>query len=138
GYADGYGPLSQNVLIPAFLAAYTKSDPNKVNLNPFNALPMPNWRIAYTGFSKFKWVQKVFTNLTISHGYNSTLTVNNFQTNLSYTGDGTMFKPSAKDSLSGNFISLYNMPSVVLNEQFSPLIGVDMTFKNNVTAKFDF
>ncbi|MDB5284996.1 MAG: hypothetical protein JWO06_4071 [Bacteroidota bacterium] len=138
GYADGYGPLSQDVLIPAFLAAYSKSDPNKVNLNPFKAVPLPNWRIAYTGLSKFKWAQKIFTNLTISHGYNSTLTVNNFQTNLTYSGDGSLFKPSAKDSLSGNFISLYNMPSIVLNEQFSPLIGVDMTFKNNVTAKFDF
>lgn len=137
-YAEGYGPLSQDVLIPAFLAAYTKSDPHKVNLNPFKAKPLPNWRISYNGFSKFKWIQKVFTNLTISHGYNSTLTINNFQSNLSYLGDGTLFAPRAKDSLSGNYTSLYNMPSVVLNEQFSPLIGVDMTFKNNVTAKFDY
>ena len=30
------------------------------------------------------------------------------------------------------------MPSIVINEQLSPLIGVDMTFKNNVTAKVDY
>lgn len=137
-YAQGYGPKSQDVLIPAFLAAYTKTDPRKANLNPFKAIPLPNWRISYNGFTKFKWAQKVFSNLTISHGYNSTLTVNSFQTNLSYKGNGELLGPTQRDTLNGNYFPLYNMPSIVLNEQFSPLVGVDMTFKNNVTAKFDY
>ncbi|MFI5140337.1 MAG: cell surface protein SprA, partial [Sphingobacteriales bacterium] len=137
-YADGYGPLQQDVLITSFLAAYSKRDPGKISLNPFNTFPMPNWRLSYNGLSKFKWAQKYFSNITLTHGYNSTLTMSSFQTNLSYMGDGTIFKPRAKDTLSGNFISLYNMPSVIISEQFAPLIGIDMTFKNNVTAKFDF
>jgi cell surface protein SprA len=137
-YKAGYGPKSQDVLIPAFLAAYNKQDANKVSLNPFKAFPMPNWRISYNGLSKFKWIQKVFTNFTITHGYNSTLTVSSFQTNLSYRGDGSPFGQSAKDTLNGNFFPLYNMPSIVLNEQLSPLLGVDMTFKNGVTAKVDY
>ncbi len=57
-YTKGYGPKSQDVLIPAFLAAYTKADPNKVALNPFRAFPLPNWRISYNGFTKFKWAQR--------------------------------------------------------------------------------
>jgi cell surface protein SprA len=137
-YAQGYGPKSQDVLIPAFLAAYTKSDPNKVQLNPFKAMPIPNWRISYSGFSKFKWAQKIFTNLTFTHGYSSTLTVNSFQTNLDYRGNKTITGASRIDTLNGNYFPLYNMPSIVMNEQFSPLVGVDMTFKNNVTAKFDY
>ncbi|MFX9069600.1 hypothetical protein ABTN30_20035, partial [Acinetobacter baumannii] len=32
GFAKGYGRYSQDVLIPAFLAAYTKKDPNTVPL----------------------------------------------------------------------------------------------------------
>ena len=64
--------------------------------------------------------------------------MNSFQTNLSYKGDGTPFGSSLKDTLNGNFFPLYNMPSIVINEQLSPLIGVDMTFKNNVTAKVDY
>ncbi len=58
-FSDGYGPLSQDVLIPAFLAAYNKQDPNKVSLNPFQAIPKPNWRISYNGLTKFKWAQKL-------------------------------------------------------------------------------
>ena len=80
-YTDGYGPLSQDVLIPAFLAAYEQQNPNKTALNPFRSVPLPNWRIAYTGLSKIKWVKKIFTNITISHGYSSTMSISSFQTN---------------------------------------------------------
>lgn len=138
GYAKGYGPKSQDVLIPAFLAAYTKADPNKINLNPFKAMPLPNWRISYNGFNKFKWMQKIFANFTITHGYSSTLTVNSFQTNLDYRGGGELLNPNRIDSLNGNYYSFYSMPSIVMNEQLSPLLGVDMTFKNNLTAKVDY
>ncbi|MES2620608.1 MAG: cell surface protein SprA, partial [Bacteroidota bacterium] len=137
-YAYGYGPKSQDVLIPAFLAAYTKTDPNKVNLNPFKAMPLPNWRISYNGLSKFKWIQKVFTSFTLTHGYNSTLTVNSFQTNLDYTQSVQNNGSNITDTLNGNYFPLYNMPNVVINEQLSPLLGIDMTFKNNVTAKVDY
>jgi len=138
GFAQGYGPKSQDVLIPAFLAAYTKTNANKIGLNPFKAIPLPNWRIAYNGFTKFKWMQKVFTNFTLTHGYNSTLTVNSFQTNLDYQGNGEVFGGNRLDTLNGNYFTPFNMPSIVINEQLSPLIGVDMMFKNNLTVKFDY
>ncbi len=137
-YAEGYGPKSQDVLIPAFLAAYSKADPNKVSLNPFKAFPMPNWRISYNGLTKFKWAQNIFTNFTITHGYNSTLTINSFSTNLDQTQSVKKTGVNGLDSLNGNYFPLYNMPSIVINEQLSPLLGIDMTFKNNVTAKIDY
>jgi len=137
-YTKGYGPKSQDVLIPAFLAAYSKSDPNKVSLNPFKAFPMPNWRISYNGLNKFKWAQNIFTNFTITHGYNSTLTINSFSTNLDNTQSIKTTGTNGLDSLNGNYFPLYNMPSIVINEQLSPLLGVDMTFKNNITAKIDY
>ena len=138
GFAQGYGPKSQDVLIPAFLAAYTKTSANKVGLNPFRAIPLPNWRVSYNGFTKFKWMQKVFTNFTITHGYNSTLTVNSFQTNLDYQGNGDIFGGNRLDTLNGNYFTQFNMPSIIINEQLSPLLGVDMMFKNNLTVKFDY
>ncbi len=137
-YTEGYGPKSQDVLIPAFLAAYNGKDASKVGLNPFKAFPMPNWRISYNGLSKFKWAQNIFTNFTITHGYNSTLTINSFSTNLDYTQSVRNSGSNHTDTLNGNYFPLYNMPSIVLNEQLSPLLGVDMTFKNNVTCKVDY
>src|SRR3712207_5359639 len=34
--------------------------------------------------------------------------------------------------------SMYNISVVSINEAFSPLIGVDMTFQNNLTAKLEY
>jgi len=137
-YAYGYGPKSQEVLIPAFLAAYFGKDANKVNLNSFKTFPLPNWNISYSGLNKFKWIQKVVQNISITHGYSSTLTVSSFQTNLDYRGSGALDGGNRVDTLNGNFYPLYAIPNIVMNESFSPLIGIDMTFKNNVQARFDY
>ena len=43
---------SMEVLVPAFLAAYTGKDPNKVGLSAFPSIKslLPNWRVTYDGF----------------------------------------------------------------------------------------
>ena len=137
-YRYGYGPKSQDVLIPAFLAAYLKTDANKIGLNPFQQIPLPNWRISYNGLSKINVIKKVFSNINFTHGYTSTLSVSSFNTNLDYRGGDGLFQQQRLDTLNGNYFTFYTMPNIVLNEQFSPLIGVDMTFKNNLSVKFDY
>jgi cell surface protein SprA len=136
-YRQGYGPKQQDVLIASFLAAYNKQDARTVNLNPFNSTPMPNWRISYNGLTKIKWLQKVFSTFNLSHGYSSTLSVSSFTTNLDAKKDNNG-NLSRIDTISGNFYAGYTMPSVVMNESFSPLIGIDMTFVNKISARFDY
>lgn len=137
-FAEGYGPTSQDVLIPAFLAAYQGRSAERYSLNPFRNTPLPNWQISYNGLTKFKWAQNIFANFSIRHGYNSTIQVNSFQTNFDFDGGGTYFTPGLTDSLNGNFYSLYNIPSIMINEQLNPLIGFDMTFKNGIQARIDY
>lgn len=137
-YAAGYGPTSQDVLIPAFLAAYQGKDAKNSKLNPFKTMPKPNWQISYNGLTRFKWAQKIFSNFSIRHGYNSTIQVGSFQTNYDYDGTGVYTQPQSIDSLNGNFYTLYNVPNVVINEQLNPLIGFDMTFKNGIQARIDY
>jgi cell surface protein SprA len=137
-FGEGYGPTSQDVLLPAFLAAYQGKDAGKVKLNPFKTMPKPNWQITYNGLTRFKWAQKTFSNFSIRHGYNSTIQVGSFQTNFDYQGNGNIGQPSQIDSLNGNFYTLYNVPSIVINEQLNPLIGFDMTFKNGLQARIDY
>ncbi len=137
-YAFGYGPKAQEVLIPSFLAAYFGGDANKVNLNPYKAIPLPNWNISYSGLNKFKWIQKVIQNISFTHGYSSTLTVSSFQSNLDYRGGSDLFGGSRVDTLNGNFFPFYSIPNISMMESFSPLIGVDITFKNNIQVRFDY
>ena len=70
-YKSGYGATSSEVLIPAFIAAYTKKDPEKVTLDMFPSYlsMMPNWRINFDGLSRFELVQRVFRSVNIAHQY---------------------------------------------------------------------
>jgi cell surface protein SprA len=136
-YKSGYGPTSNQVLIPAFLAAYTKTDPNKVTLAEFpSALKMmPNWRINFDGLSKFEFVQQVFRSVNISHQYRSTYTIGSFLTNMNYQSDESGIK-KIRD-LQSNFISQYEINTVTITEQFSPLINIDLNWKNSLTTRLE-
>jgi cell surface protein SprA len=149
GYYEGYGRYAQDVVIPAFLAAYTNKDPNsvkliknnnpKLNSNPFSALiPKPNWTIAYNGLSKIPGLDKIFSNVTIRHGYHSTLSMNSFNTALLFTDPAFASFPSFQDPLTGNYIPYFLVPNITIQEQFDPLIELDMTFTNQLTTRIEF
>ncbi|MEI6122312.1 MAG: cell surface protein SprA [Bacteroidota bacterium] len=140
GFPDGFGPTSQDVLIPAFLAAYLGKDPNKISLSPFSekilkAIPLPNWRITYNGLTKIGFIKKYFKSVTLSHTYKATYNINSFNTNVRYkeSDDGFGY---IRDQI-GNFLSGKEIGQVSLTEQFSPLIGLDMTMSNSLLFKFE-
>jgi len=133
GYADGYGATSQEVLTYAFLAAYSGKSPGKIKLKSFPTIPQVNWRITYDGLSKLKFAQKLFRSVNISHGYRSTYGIASFNTSLLYNESG-----SARD-LGNNFIPKEEFGAVTISEQFSPLFGIDLNFKNNkLTTRFEY
>ncbi len=136
-YKSGYGPTSREVLLPAFLAAYTKTSPSKVTLETFPSAMrmMPNWRINFDGLSKFEFVQKWFRSINLMHQYRSTYQINSYTTNLQYTFDDNGLN-YVRD-LQNNYIQLYEINVVTINEQFSPMINVDMNWKSNLTTRFE-
>ncbi len=149
GYNVGYGKYSVDVLIPSFIAAYTGQSPESVALvkqnnpniksNPFRAIiPKPNWRIDYNGLSRVKGLEKIFTNFTLSHGYTSNLSMNGFTSALLYQDVSRYGYPSFIDTSSKNYIPYYLVPNITIQEQFSPLIGIDMMFTNQLQAKFEY
>lgn len=149
GYYKGYGRYSQDVLLPAFLAAYTNKDPSSISLvknsnpnirsNPFSGiLPKPNWRITYNGLSRIPGMEKIFTNFSISHGYNSTLSMNHFESALLFRDEDRLGYPGFIDTLTGNFIPYFLVPNITISEQFAPMIDLDMQFTNQLTARFEY
>ena len=136
-YKSGYGATSREVMIPAFMAAYTKSNPNKIGLATFpSALRMmPNWRINFDGLSKFELVQRVFRSINLMHQYRSTYQIGSYTTNLSYETDVDGI--NRLRDLQNNFIQQYEINVVTISEQFSPLINVDMNWKNSLTTRFE-
>ncbi|MEY4927719.1 MAG: gliding motility protein SprA, partial [Bacteroidota bacterium] len=138
GYAFGYGRYSQAALIPAFLSAYTGQNAQTYNLNVFNTIPLPNWKMTYNGLVKFKSIAKVFSSISITHGYKSTLTVNSYRSNLFQHVDADGFFSGNIDPVSRNFYSIYEIPDMVITEQLQPLIGIDVRTKKDLTARVEY
>lgn len=137
----GVNTSSSDVLIPAFIAAYTGQSPDKVTLDPFPGLGamLPNWRITYDGLGKIEWFRKYFRSLTLTHAYQCTYSVGSFT---SYTDwisvDGEM--GFSQDELTRNPYpsSPYNISSVAITEKFAPLIGLAATMYNNITLNAEY
>lgn len=126
GFPIRYGKTSQDVLLPAFFAAYTGQDVNRVNMDAFRQIPIPNWNIKYTGLMKNKWFKKKFKRFSVSHGYRASYSINSFQTNLERQNtpiniENQDFEPE----------TLYN--NVVLTDQFNPLVRLDFEMKNSLS-----
>ena len=143
-YFDGYGPTSQEVLVPAFLSAYTGIDPQNVTLKSFFWTMMPNWKISFDGLSKLDFIQKFFKTITLSHSYKSTYSITGFGTNVSYFDsyvsdlfDNSSDIRSIMRDNQLNYISKYQYSSVSIKEQMTPLIGFDMAWHNSLLTKFE-
>lgn len=140
GFADGYGKTSQEVLIPAFISAYTGKRADNHSTNIFPAIPMPNWRITYDGLTKYAKVKKRFKTVAIGHTYRSTYSLSGFLTNLEFQdADGDGFSDNVRN-VTGDFVSKYQIGTVQISEQFSPLISVDVVWagKRNLSTKFEY
>jgi len=140
-YKEGYGQGNIDVLIPAFIAAYTGTSVNLVKLNPLDVIPKFNWRLTYNGLSKIEWFKKRFKKITINHTYNSNLTIGGFVNNQRYQdldGDGYPDLDGVGFDLDSNFITQNQYQNVSIVESFSPLMKVDMTLNNSLIAKLEF
>lgn len=140
-YASGYGPTSQEVVIPAFIAAYTGQsvDEVKTGIGEYtfmDAIKNPNWTINYNGLSKIPALRKLFRTVSLSHSYRSTFSVNNFTTNLS-AGRDIDGNPIRDNSEERNFIPERQITAITISEQLSPLIKVDITWQNSLITNFE-
>ncbi|MGO3181381.1 MAG: cell surface protein SprA [Aequorivita sp.] len=127
GYPVGFGKNSQDVMLPAFLAAYKGSNASKEKTGIFRDIPLPNWDVKYTGLMKLPWFKENFKRFSLTHGYRASYTVNQFQSNLDYDTSN----PEETDQ-AGNFKVQTLLTNVNLTEQFSPLLRIDFEMNNSI------
>jgi cell surface protein SprA len=139
GYYEGFGPTSQDVLIPAFLAAYSDRDPNSVSLKAIKTIReiLPNWQVRFDGLGKIPAFEKYVNSIVMNHSYRSTYSVGSFISNPFYTYDTISGVPVAVD-LQGNFMVEQNINTVSINENFSPLFDLNMDWKNSLTTRVEY
>lgn len=135
----GVNKYSSDVMIPAFLSAYTSMGGSSLDIFPSLARLLPNWSVRYSGLTRLPWFRDVFKSVNINHAYKSIYAVgsySSYSTFMEYM-NGLGF---VTDATTGNPIpsSMYNVSTVSINESFSPLLGIDVTFENNLTAKLEY
>ncbi len=134
GYYDGYGGTQQNVVVSSFLSAYSGQNPENAKKNPFGMLPRPNWTVNYNGLSQVAFFEDYMKNFSLSHGYNSRMSTS-YQTPLQYQ-ENQQGEPTARNQ-NENFIPERRIETVTISESFSPIIGIDITWENDLTSKFE-
>ncbi|MEM6643527.1 MAG: cell surface protein SprA [Bacteroidota bacterium] len=140
-----YDTLAQDVLIPAFRAAYAGGEAGDIDLSPFPTIPLPNWRLDYTGLINIPALAEIFSSFTVSHGYNSTYDVSNFTNSLNYGEDAIGLQndilnyQQAADTLeNGQLVPVYIINQVMISEQFVPLIGFNIRTQNNISTRLEY
>ena len=131
-------PYAPEVMIPAFLNAYTAGG-GGLEIFPALSKMLPNWTITYGGLAKLPRMKKVFKSFNLNHGYKSVYSVGSYSTFNSYMEYMNGFGFVNEVTTGAPIPSCpYDVSTVSINESFSPLFGVDMTFLNNITAKVEF
>lgn len=134
-------PNSPDVLIPAFLSAYLGKSTREISLSPFPSLQsmLPNWRISYDGLIHILPLREKLKSIRISHSYAARYQVG------AYTSYAGWTQLSAEQGyiqsiITGSLVpsSPYDISSVSITENFSPLIGIDVTTQDNLTLSFKY
>jgi cell surface protein SprA len=93
----------------------------------------------YNGLNKFEFFKKRTKNITVRHGYSSSVSISGIQTNLNAKFDDGG-NPTSLD-LNENFIERNQIQNVTLSERFSPLVGFDATWNflgQGLITKFEY
>ena len=133
-FPQGYGASSTEVVLYSFLAAYTGQDASNIKLSPFQRIPFPNWTITYNGLTNIPAIGSLFKTVNISHTYRSTYSISNWSTNVYYDESN----PVQTYENNSDIISPIDFGQVVLNEQFMPLLGIDIGLQNSMTANLQY
>jgi cell surface protein SprA len=136
GHVDGYDLNQQDVVIGAFVRAYTTGKTNATassTKNPFSRIPLPGWNVTYDGLGKMAAVKKYFKSIVLTHGYHATLNYGTYTNNQAYAEDNSHHAIArvSQDSITGstsNFVSQYVINTVNVSQSFSPLIKVNFMF----------
>lgn len=129
GFAEHYSIANSYVLIPAFRAAVEgKSIKNMGNAKKAG-IPLPNWKVIYSGLRNVPMINGQFTKFDILHGYTATYTATGIQSSIDYFSrltNGSIF------DVNNDYLNPFTFSQVGYVESFSPLIGIDVTMRNNM------
>lgn len=126
---------SADVLIPAFLAAYTGCSANKVSLSPLPSLSslLPNWQIKYDLLASFPQLKTKFRDLIVEHNFESRYLIGSYSSHSTWqSSNGNLGFIQTLDNTPSPS-SPYDISSATMVQRFDPLFGVNSRLLNNAS-----
>ena len=141
-----YTVNNQDVLIPAFIAAYGGQNAATTELTSFPKIPLPNWRLDYSGLGKIASLRKKFSSITISHAYISSFSVANYANSLFYNNANDLTltnnienqKPATVVNDQGTLVPTFVFNQVLITERFAPLIKIAIRTRTRLNASIEY
>ena len=133
-YPYGYPSSSQDVLTYAFLAAYSGKSADGVSLSLFQKFALPNWSINFSGLTKIPALKKTFKSINVTHTYKSTYSISTWAANVNYDANDQMAVYTGTTTR----IPQYDISQILLSEQYSPLLGINMVFQNTLAPSVEY
>jgi cell surface protein SprA len=130
-YPMGYSKNSQDVLVGAFYGTYAGQDVGYSDISGFPAIPLPNWNVNYNGLTKIKFLGNKFSNINIKHAYTGRYSIGNYTQNLRYD-------PAESVLMGKDLTPKFQIADATISEGFFPLIGLNLTTKNNWTVGMEY
>jgi cell surface protein SprA len=127
----GYSKNSQDVLVGAFYGTYAGQDVGYSDISGFPAIPLPNWNVNYNGLTKIKFLGNKFSNINIKHAYTGRYSIGNYTQNLRYDQNESVL-------MGKDLTPKFQIADATISEGFFPLIGVNLTTKNNWTVGMEY
>ena len=129
GFTEGHSIANAYVLIPAFRAAVEGKSVKQIGNAKKAGLPIPNWRITYSGLRNIPIINGQFSKFDILHAYNATYTATGIQSSIDYFN--SLSTGNSLD-VNGDLLNPFTFSQVGYVESFSPLVGIDVTLRNNM------
>ena len=141
---DGININSADLLIPAFIAAYSGSDPKTIELTPFPSIStmLPNWDISCNLVTLIPALHNSVKQLRLNHRYLSQYRVGSYSSLVGLTKltDDNQGWGYSVNSVTGaiTYSSPFDISSVNIVESFNPLLGLESLLLNNIDFSIRF
>lgn len=132
GFTEGYSLANTYILVPAFQAAVEGKSVKAMDNPKKIGLPLPNWNIVYSGLRHLPIINSQFSKFDVMHAYSSTYTGTGIQSNVDF------YNNAGGLDMNGNRVNPYIFNQVGYVEAFAPLIGADVTMRNNMQFRAQF
>ncbi|MCS3868169.1 cell surface protein SprA [Chryseobacterium ginsenosidimutans] len=111
GFKDGYGISNAYILIPAFRAAVEGKAPKLLGDPKKAGIPIPNWKITYSGLRNVPIINGQFSKFDLLHSYQATYTATGIQSSIDYFNRLNSLTSSGRD-INDDYINPFTFAQV--------------------------